>query len=406
MIDIIHHPDRLEALEQYQIMDTPPDKDLDEIVELASKICGKPISLISLLDQNRQWFKARVGLDVDQTPVDIAFCRYAIQDNQVFVVNDATKDERFVDNPLVTGKPDIRFYAGTPLTTFSGQNIGTLCVIDNKPGEITPDQLDALRILGKQVVKQFELKKALRLQNQHLFKLNEQRVELEDLVKFKDKVFALIGHDLKGPIGSVSQLMSMFRTGVLSAEELREVAETIELQIRDTESILNNVLTWAKSNRAGHTPQKVSTRLDDLIQSVIEQNRLEAENKQIQIFSDAPLKDYSANIDAESVEIVLRNLVRNSVKFSLPGGQVQVGYKATDHELLFYVKDTGVGFDDAVASRLFKDEEHVTTYGTAKEKGTGIGLLICKNLVQRNGGKIWAEGQPLKGAQFYFTLPI
>src|SRR5574343_514930 len=149
---------RLKALEDYAIMDTPAERELDEVVELASKICGKPISLISLLDGQRQWFKAKVGLEVSETPIGIAFCKYAIEGNDVFIVNDATKDERFAENPLVTGSPDIRFYAGTPLTTPEGQNIGTLCVIDNKPGDITPDQLDALRILGKQVISDAQLK--------------------------------------------------------------------------------------------------------------------------------------------------------------------------------------------------------------------------------------------------------
>lgn len=398
---------RVKALGAYNIMDTPPEQELDEVVELASKICGKPISLISLLDGHRQWFKAKVGLPINETPIDIAFCKHAIEGNDVFIVNDATKDARFAENPLVTGSPDIRFYAGTPLTTPEGQNIGTLCVIDNKPGDITSDQLDALRILGKQVINNLELKKALRIQQEYVAKIEEQRAELEQLLQFKDKVFALIGHDLKGPIGSLAQVMSMFRTGILSTEEIVEVAQTMELQIRDTESVLNNVLTWAKTNTNGFQPNKVEVSISGLMKEAIAQVSLEAVNKGIQVNIDQlPEKD-RYQLDEESVAIVLRNLLRNAVKFCRKGDVVKLGVSVnSENQLQFYVKDTGVGFDDTIASRLFKEEEHVSTFGTAKEKGTGIGLLICKNLIQRNGGTIWAEGKPNEGANFFFTLPI
>jgi signal transduction histidine kinase len=398
---------RLKALEDYAIMDTPAERELDEVVELASKICGKPISLISLLDGQRQWFKAKVGLEVSETPIGIAFCKYAIEGNDVFIVNDATKDERFAENPLVTGSPDIRFYAGTPLTTPEGQNIGTLCVIDNKPGDITPDQLDALRILGKQVIKNLELKKALRTQQEYVAKIEDQRRELEQLLQFKDKVFALIGHDLKGPIGSLAQVMSMFRTGILSTEEIVEVAQTMELQIRDTESVLNNVLTWAKTNTNGFQPNKVEASVSNLVQEAVSQVALEAANKGIQVEIDQEPNNHHYQLDEESVAIVLRNLLRNAVKFCRKGDYIKVGAVLSEnHQLQFHVKDTGIGFDDTIASRLFKDEEHVSTFGTAKEKGTGIGLLICKNLIQRNGGDIWAESKPNEGANFFFTLPI
>ncbi|MBP9187503.1 MAG: GAF domain-containing protein, partial [Bacteroidia bacterium] len=124
---------RVNALMDFGILDTEAEEEFNEIVEFASKICDKPVSLISLLDKNRQWFKAKVGLDVNETPIDIAFCKHALEVDHVFIVEDATKDDRFKNNPLVTGYPDIKFYAGTQLQTKDGYNVGTLCVIDNKP---------------------------------------------------------------------------------------------------------------------------------------------------------------------------------------------------------------------------------------------------------------------------------
>ena len=156
---IANEKQRLNVLWQYDVLDTVPEEVFDDLTELAARICEAPIAMITLVDESRQWFKSKVGVTVKETSRDISFCGHAIAQSDLFIVPDATKDQRFEHNPLVISDPKIRFYAGAPLITPDGYPLGTLCVIDKVPRELRPDQKSALRTLARHVMTQLELRR-------------------------------------------------------------------------------------------------------------------------------------------------------------------------------------------------------------------------------------------------------
>src|SRR5882757_8126149 len=165
---------RLKILWQYDVLDTVPEEVFDDLTELAARICEAPIALISLVDENRQWFKSKIGITVNETSRDVSFCAHAIKQQELFIIPDATKDSRFSNNPLVISDPKIRFYAGAPLITPDGHALGTLCVIDKVPRELRLEQQQALRVLARHVMTQLEIRR-------HAKDLNEAREASETI---------------------------------------------------------------------------------------------------------------------------------------------------------------------------------------------------------------------------------
>ncbi|MBO2013046.1 GAF domain-containing DNA-binding protein [Hymenobacter negativus] len=172
----VNEAERMESLASYQILDTEPEQIFNDLTQLSAFICGTPMALVSLIDDERQWFKAKVGMEPNETPREHSFCQHAMRASDVYEVYDAASDPRFADNPLVTGSPNIRFYAGAPLLSAEGQPLGTLCTLDTVPRQLSTDQRDALRMLARQVMAHLELRR-IRLQ------LEDERQKLDGVLR-------------------------------------------------------------------------------------------------------------------------------------------------------------------------------------------------------------------------------
>ena len=206
------HPDeqrRLAALRRYGVLDTPREEEFDHVVDVVARICGAPMAVINLIDETRQWFKAEVGLGVRELPLDDSICAHAILQPGLFLVEDTLKDDRFKDNPLCTGEPHLRFYAGALLETQDGEPLGTVCVLDHEPRTLTQDQQDFLKLMAHQVMRQLELRRAVSLLEAETQAALDARVALEEILVEKNILISEIDHRVKNSLQLIQTILRM-----------------------------------------------------------------------------------------------------------------------------------------------------------------------------------------------------
>ena len=191
---IVSEAARVAALDRYAILDTEPEQSFDDLVQLAAYVCKTPMAMLSLLDDRRQWYKSKVGVEIRETPRSTSICAHAIQQGDLFIVPDALADSRFRDSPLVTGEPHIRFYAGMPLINEDGFALGTICVVDREPRVLDEDQKNALKSLGRLALAQMELRMNLQLLKEALNdRTQEEHAREKELKRLEEKIVRLVG---------------------------------------------------------------------------------------------------------------------------------------------------------------------------------------------------------------------
>lgn len=376
--------DRLKELKSIEILDTPGEQDYDDVVKLASAICNTPMSLVSLIDSQRQWFKARIGIDDSETLRDHAFCAHAILNDELMVIPNAIEDERFFDNPYVINNPNVRFYAGMPLVTRSGFKIGTLCVLDSQPRELTDEQKFALKTLGKQVINMMEL----RLKNQRLSKLNS----------LQNKFLAIISHDVRNPLVSVKSMIDMMDSEMITADDFKELSGQLGEHVSHTVDLLNNLIDWGISQTKGDKLDLATVKVSEIIDNEYARIAPVATEKKLQLINNVSKED-TVLADANMFKFIIRNLITNAVKFTAQGS-VSASLEGNAYGWTLSVQDTGVGISEERQKKLFNWENRFTTNGTNNEAGSGLGLLMCKEFAEKHLGSIELNSKEGVGTTF------
>ncbi len=392
--------ERLKTLHQYDILDTGPEQAFDDITLLASQICGTEIATISLIDQDRQWFKSKIGTTTRENPRDIAFCAHGILQQEVLVVEDATTDSRFATNPLVTGSPGLRFYAGAPLIAPDGQALGMLCVNGPVARTLSPAQAAGLRALSRQVVAQLELRRSMA-------DLSRARDTALKAARAKSQFLANMSHEIRTQMNGVIGMAGMLSDTSLSAKQ-REFVEVIRKSGDLLLTIIRDILDFSKIEAGVLTFETLNFELGEVVESTLALLSDKAEAKGLELLGLVHHTVFTGlRGDGGRLRQVLTNILSNAIKFTKQGEVVlrvtQQAETPSEVMLRFEVRDTGIGISAVAQQNLFEAFSQENSSINRKYGGTGLGLAIARQLAEMMHGEIGVESELDKGATFWFT---
>ena len=424
---------RLAALQRLEILDTLPERDFDDLVLLATQVCGMPIALVSLVDADRQWFKARIGLTAQETPRDIAFCAQAIDTpGQVFVVEDASTDARFADNPLVTGEPHVRFYAGAPIVDPEGQALGTVCVIDTKKRDFDATERRCLAALARHASLLLELRRKALEATRDADALTRRAELLELDVRERSAALEAAEAALRqsqkmealGQLtGGLAHDFNNLLTGITGSLELLQI-RVAEGRIRDLDRYLiaaqgaakraaaltHRLLAFARRQTLDPKPTDINRLIADMEEMI---RRTIGPHIVLEVDSASAL--WSAMIDAQQLENALLNLCINARDAMPEGGRVTIAtanrlFDEADARvidlpagayLVLSVSDTGTGMSDEVVKRAFDPFFTTKPLGA----GTGLGLSMVYGFARQSGGQVRIDSEVGRGTTMSLFLP-
>ncbi|SHI75412.1 GAF sensor signal transduction histidine kinase [Mesonia phycicola] len=388
---------RLKALKNLGILNTNPEQEFDDLVALAALVCNTPVSLITFIEEKRQWFKAKIGTDLCETDREVSFCGHAINNsNELMIVEDATKDERFIDNPLtkLIDTPVI-FYAGMPLTDKEGNSLGTLCVIDHKPKSITKHQQKALKTIANQVVKMLEL----RVRNNNLKITEEELRQKNNLLK---DFAGVVSHDLKMP------LTNMIITADILKEKYSEQLDNKGKQYLDylkqssfaLSDYITKILAHYETDDLSKKDLRETFDIHHLLEEIIDL---------FNIKEDCEINFPENNIDIYcnrvALEQILLNLLGNSLKYN-DKDKIIVDIECIENSKYyqFTIKDNGIGIPKEKQNNIFELFSTANQLDRNGKKGNGIGLSTVKKIINNMGGEISVNSKLGKETTFTFTI--
>jgi len=379
---------RLQKLRDYQILDTHSEDTFDKIALLASQIFNTPSAYVTFVDTNRVYFKASIG-SFQETEVarEDSLCSLAILDDKNTVFNDTHTLPSLMESPYVSNIGGIRFYAGAPLKSPEGYSMGTVCVVDSIPREVTEEQLEMLRTLADIVMNKLE-----------------SRLRYNNIIKSQNDLMGIALHEIKNPVASISLANDILR---IDGTKIPKMTDMIKRCVVTIQAKLADLLKLSEDEE---TDQKLSIEeadLNEMLHRLVTNFELLANKKNqiVELTIDDSLP--KINIDKTKISDVLHNLMSNAIKYSYSNSTIKIIAKKIDDFVEIEFKDQGQGLNDEDAERLFKKFAKLSSKPTGRESSNGLGLSICKSLVELHNGQIFAKspGKEL-GTSFFISLPI
>lgn len=377
---------RLDALRTYNVLDTGQEPEFDELVRLASRVCECPAAAITLVDDQRQWYKARLGLDLPQTPRSAdGLCANAIFGREVMVVGDLATDPRFADSPSCQAL-GFRFYAGAPLVNREDMVLGTLCVLDHKPKALAPDQIESLRVLARQVMAQLELRR------------------LAQMGEFRERLVSILSHDLRQPLQQVLTTARQ-KLGANPNPQDQMCLTQIAISAERLTRMVRDVLDFTQTRLGNGLP--VAPRLMNLhgvCRRVVQEFSLSYPNREIQLeLSGEPTGMWDEDRIAQAVS----NLLANALRYGSPAKPVTISCSSDDDVATLRVSNDGALIPAEDVPRLFAPYPRMAENGSGENavSGMGLGLYIVKEIATASGGTVDAISNSDHGTSFRMRLP-
>jgi signal transduction histidine kinase len=392
----VQETERLDSLKRYHILDTQPEVQYDEITALAADICETPIALITLVDENRQWFKSAHGLSITETPREFSFCSVAIETpEKPLLINEIDESSRFWSNPFVAGEPFIKSYFGIPILSPEGLPVGTLCVLDMKPRELSDKQINGLIVLAHQASKYLDLHRTRIELN---YALRESELRNTELERFAH----VAAHDLKSPVNNMTMITKILASDFsqeMSAEALELVA-LINKTSTYLREMIDGILIQAKDNHALKSSKQVFN-LDVMLKDII-RGLDKPDNCQFIL----PDKIHWITTNKTALYQIFSNLISNALKYNQSDiAEIKVEFVEDDKNFHFDVTDNGIGISEEVLNTIFDIFKTGNTEDRFGNLGTGVGLSTVKRLIDRVNGIITIESKVGQGTTVHFSIP-
>ncbi len=418
VLAVLMDPKRLAALRNTEMLDSQPEKTFDRLVELVQRLLGVPVALVSLVDDNRQFFKGARGLPEPwasqrQTPLSHSFCKHVVATGKPLMVENAPEHSKVSEN-LAIRDLGVIAYLGIPLRTPDGHVIGSLCAIDGETREWTPEDAELLDCVAESVMNEIAVRHQVKQIKHHVLKLHDSHHMLEQYAReleegnaSKDRLFSIVAHDLRSPLHAIVNYSEMLVSETEKAPSSRAhvYAERMDTAVDGLWKFMDNLLQWSllQVGSLKHNPDEAN--VSDLVDRTLRVVLPQAEQKDLKIESNVD-RSLMVFADPDLLSCVLHNLLTNALKFTESGGVVTVEVEQLTDHVQVSVTDTGVGMPQNVIRTLFSSSNTLTTAGTQGEAGNGLGLVLCRELVELNGGKIWATSEPDQGTRISFSVPL